>query len=133
MISFTPRPLYPCGKNPRCLLDRGLSGPQSRPGQLGEVKIRTTSLSQSLYQLRLSGSFTSCNINCTYSFICNKNSYITHQKPFTKLNRNFRNSVVWGMRPSAEQSYTLLLYLSHARNRGNVIVCATCILHGTDK
>jgi hypothetical protein len=39
MVSFTPQPLYPQGKSPRYLLDRRLSGPQSRSGRLGEEKI----------------------------------------------------------------------------------------------
>jgi hypothetical protein len=36
---FTPRPLYPRGKNPRYPLDRRLGGPQSRSGRFGEEKI----------------------------------------------------------------------------------------------
>jgi hypothetical protein len=38
MVSFTPRPLYPQGKNSRYPLDRRLSGPQSRSGRGGEEK-----------------------------------------------------------------------------------------------
>jgi hypothetical protein len=39
LVSFTPLPLYPRGKNPWYSLDRRLGGPQSRPGSYGEVKI----------------------------------------------------------------------------------------------
>jgi hypothetical protein len=39
VVSFTPLPLYPRGKNPRYLLDRRLGGPQSRSGRHGEEKI----------------------------------------------------------------------------------------------
>jgi hypothetical protein len=35
---FTPRPLYPQGKNHRYPLDRRLGGPQSRSGRGGEAK-----------------------------------------------------------------------------------------------
>jgi hypothetical protein len=38
VISFTPRPLYPQGKNHWCPLDRRLSGPQNRSGRGGEEK-----------------------------------------------------------------------------------------------
>jgi hypothetical protein len=38
VVSFTYRPLYPRGKNPRCPLDRRLGGPQSRSGLWGEEK-----------------------------------------------------------------------------------------------
>jgi hypothetical protein len=37
-VSFTPRPLYPQGKNPWYSLGRRLSGPQSRSGRGGEEK-----------------------------------------------------------------------------------------------
>jgi hypothetical protein len=36
--SFTPRPLYPQGKNPWYPLDRRLGGPQSWSGRGGEEK-----------------------------------------------------------------------------------------------
>jgi hypothetical protein len=39
VVSFTPRPLYPRRKNPRCPLDRRLGGPQSRSGSCGGQKI----------------------------------------------------------------------------------------------
>jgi len=35
VVSFTHRPLYPRGKNPRYPLDRTLGGPQSRSGRGG--------------------------------------------------------------------------------------------------
>jgi hypothetical protein len=38
VVSFTPRPLYSKGKNPRYPLDRRLGGPQSRSGCGGVVK-----------------------------------------------------------------------------------------------
>jgi hypothetical protein len=38
VVTFTPRPFYPQGKSPRCPLDRGLGGPQSRSGHGGEEK-----------------------------------------------------------------------------------------------
>jgi hypothetical protein len=37
--SFTPRPLYPRGSNPRYPLNRRLGGPQDRSGRGGEKKI----------------------------------------------------------------------------------------------
>jgi len=37
-VSFTPRPLYPQGKNPWYPLDRGLGGPKSLSGRGGEEK-----------------------------------------------------------------------------------------------
>jgi hypothetical protein len=40
VISFTPRPLYPQGKNPWCPLDRRLGGPLRRYGRGGEEKNR---------------------------------------------------------------------------------------------
>jgi hypothetical protein len=66
VVSFTPRPLYPRGENPRYPLDRRLGGPQGRSGRHGEVKIivptgtRIRSLgrlacSQSLYRLHYPG------------------------------------------------------------------------------
>jgi hypothetical protein len=36
VVSFTPWPLYPRGKSPRCPLDRTLGGPQNRSGRRGE-------------------------------------------------------------------------------------------------
>jgi hypothetical protein len=42
MVSFTRLPLYPRGKSLRYPLDRRLSGPQSRFGWHGEVKILAT-------------------------------------------------------------------------------------------
>jgi hypothetical protein len=68
VVSFTPRPLYPQGKNPRYPLDRRLGGPQSRFGHSVEEKnsqpspgIETRSSdhpahSQSLYRLSYPGS-----------------------------------------------------------------------------
>jgi hypothetical protein len=38
VVSFTPRPLYPQGKNPWYPLDMRLGGPQSRSGRGGEEK-----------------------------------------------------------------------------------------------
>jgi hypothetical protein len=38
VVSFTPRLLYPQGKNPWCPLDSRLGGPQSRFGRGGEKK-----------------------------------------------------------------------------------------------
>jgi hypothetical protein len=38
VVSFTPRPLYPQGKNPWYPLDRRLGGPQNRSGRGGEEK-----------------------------------------------------------------------------------------------
>jgi hypothetical protein len=38
VVSFTPRPLYPQGKNPRYPLDRRLGRPQSRSGRGEERK-----------------------------------------------------------------------------------------------
>jgi hypothetical protein len=38
VVSFTPQPLYPQGKNPWYPLDRRLGGPQSRSGCGGEEK-----------------------------------------------------------------------------------------------
>jgi hypothetical protein len=38
VVSFTPRPLYPRGKNPRYPSDRTLGGPQNRSGRRGEKK-----------------------------------------------------------------------------------------------
>jgi hypothetical protein len=38
VVSFTPRPLYPQGKNPWYPLDRRLGGLQSRSGRGGEEK-----------------------------------------------------------------------------------------------
>jgi hypothetical protein len=38
VISFTPRPLYPLGKNPRYSLVGRLGGPQSRSGRGDEEK-----------------------------------------------------------------------------------------------
>jgi hypothetical protein len=38
VVSFTPRPLYPKGKNPWYPWDRTLGGPQSRSGRAGEEK-----------------------------------------------------------------------------------------------
>jgi hypothetical protein len=38
VVSFTPRPIYPQGKSPRCPLNRRLGGPQSRSGRSGEEK-----------------------------------------------------------------------------------------------
>jgi hypothetical protein len=38
VVSFTPRQLYPQGKNPWYPLDRRLGGPQSRSGRGGEEK-----------------------------------------------------------------------------------------------
>jgi hypothetical protein len=38
VVSFTPRPLYPQGKNPWYPLNRRLGGPQSRFGHCGEEK-----------------------------------------------------------------------------------------------
>jgi hypothetical protein len=38
VVSFTPRPLYPQGKNPRYPLDKRLGGPQSRSGRGGSEK-----------------------------------------------------------------------------------------------
>jgi hypothetical protein len=40
VVSFTPRPLYPRGKNPRYPLDRRLGWPQSRSGRYGNEKKR---------------------------------------------------------------------------------------------
>jgi hypothetical protein len=39
VVSFTPLPPYPRGKNPRYPLDRRLGGPQNRSGRRGEEKI----------------------------------------------------------------------------------------------
>jgi hypothetical protein len=61
VVSFTPWPVYPRVKSPWNPLDRGLGGPQSRFGQIGEQKIRYPAgartpapprCSQSLYRLR---------------------------------------------------------------------------------
>jgi hypothetical protein len=38
VVSFTPQPLYPQGKSPRCPLDRRLGGPQSRSRRGDEEK-----------------------------------------------------------------------------------------------
>jgi hypothetical protein len=42
VVSFTPRPLYPCGKSPRYPLDRRLGGPQNWSELCGEEKILAT-------------------------------------------------------------------------------------------
>jgi hypothetical protein len=39
VVSFTPWPLYPRGKDPRYPLDRKLGGPQSRSGRCGAEKV----------------------------------------------------------------------------------------------
>jgi hypothetical protein len=38
VVSFTPQPLYPCGKSPWYALYRRLGGPQSWSGRYGEDK-----------------------------------------------------------------------------------------------
>jgi hypothetical protein len=49
VISFTPRPLHPSGKNPRYPLDRKLGGTQSRfDGRCGEEKIPTSAGNRTL-------------------------------------------------------------------------------------
>jgi hypothetical protein len=48
VVSFTPRPLYPRGKNPLHPLHRRLSGPQSRTGRCGEEKNLTPTENQTL-------------------------------------------------------------------------------------
>jgi hypothetical protein len=39
VVSFTPRPLYPRGKSPRCPLGRRLGGPHNRSERCGDEKI----------------------------------------------------------------------------------------------
>jgi hypothetical protein len=54
LVSFTPRPPYPRGKNPQCPLDTRLCGPQIRSGRCEEEKKRPAR-SQSLHRLRYPG------------------------------------------------------------------------------
>jgi hypothetical protein len=48
VVSFTPLPLYPCGKSPRYSLDRRLGGPQNRSGRHGKVKVPSLTGTRSL-------------------------------------------------------------------------------------